>query len=58
MKDLPVLNLPIYELKMRIVKEKKQIFDVVRKKYYQLTPEEWVRQNFIHYLNKEKNYPL
>jgi len=58
MKELPVLNLPIYELKMRIVKEKKQIFDVVRKKYYQLTPEEWVRQNFIHYLNKEKNYPL
>ena len=23
-----------------------------------LTPEEWVRQHFIHYLNQEKNYPL
>jgi len=23
-----------------------------------LTPEEWVRQHFIHYLNTEKNYPI
>ena len=38
--------------------EKTHIFDEVRKKYLLLTPEEWVRQNFIHYLNKEKNYPL
>ena len=38
--------------------EKTYIFDVVRKKYLLLTAEEWVRQNFIHYLNKEKKYPL
>ena len=38
--------------------EKTYIFDVVRKKYLLITPEEWVRQNFIHYLNKEKKYPL
>ena len=38
--------------------EKTYIFDVVRKKYLLLTNEEWVRQNFIHYLNKEKKYPL
>ncbi len=38
--------------------EKTYIFDVVRKKYLLLTTEEWVRQNFIHYLNKEKKYPL
>lgn len=38
--------------------EKTYIFDVVRKKYLLLNPEEWVRQNFIHYLNKEKKYPL
>ena len=43
---------------MKIEDEKTHIFDVVRKKYLILTPEEWVRQNFIHYLNKEKNYPL
>ena len=43
---------------MKIEGEKTYIFDVVRKKYLLLTPEEWVRQNFIHYLNKEKKYPL
>ena len=58
MKKLPILSLPIYNLKMKIVDEKTHIFDVVRKKYLLLNPEEWVRQNFIHYLNKEKNYPL
>ena len=58
MKKLPILSLPIYNLKMKIEDEKTHIFDVVRKKYLLLTPEEWVRQNFIHYLNKEKNYPL
>ena len=41
-----------------MVEEKTHIFDVVRKKYLLLTPEEWVRQNFIHYLNKEKKYPF
>ncbi|MBT5858815.1 MAG: type I restriction enzyme HsdR N-terminal domain-containing protein [Flavobacteriales bacterium] len=41
-----------------MVEEKTHIFDDVRKKYLLLTPEEWVRQNFIHYLNKEKKYPL
>ena len=40
------------------MEEKTHIFDEVRKKYLLLTPEEWVRQNFIHYLNKEKKYPL
>ena len=43
---------------MKSEEEKTYIFDVVRKKYLLLTPEEWVRQNFIHYLNKEKKYPL
>lgn len=58
MKKLPILSLPIYKLKLKVVEEKTHIFDVVRKKYLLLTAEEWVRQNFIHYLNKEKKYPL
>ena len=58
MKKLPILSMPIYKLKMKIEAEKKYIFDVVRKKYLILTPEEWVRQNLIHYLNKEKKYPV
>jgi type I site-specific restriction endonuclease len=57
-KKLPILSLPIYKLKMKSDGEKTYIFDVVRKKYLLLNPEEWVRQNFIHYLNKEKKYPL
>ena len=56
--ELPKLNLPNAELKIKLVEETTQVFDEVRKKYFKLTPEEWVRQNFIHYLNKEKNYPF
>lgn len=33
------------------------IFDIIRKKYIVLTPEEWVRQHFIHFLISGKGYP-
>ena len=33
------------------------IFDSIRKKYVKLTPEEWVRQNFVRYLIQEGKYP-
>jgi hypothetical protein len=33
------------------------IFDEVRKKWLMLTPEEWVRQNFVQYLMQVKQYP-
>lgn len=33
------------------------IFDIVRKKFVALTPEEWVRQHWIHYLIEEAKYP-
>ena len=56
--ELPKLNLPNAELKIKLVEETTQVFDEVRKKYFKLTPEEWVRQNFIHYLKKEKRYPF
>ena len=56
--NLPQLNLPIVALKTKLVEGTTQVFDQVRKKYLLLTPEEWVRQHFIHYLNQEKNYPL
>jgi hypothetical protein len=51
------LNLP--ELKATVKKEqgKVWIFDMIRKKYVILTPEEWVRQHFIHYLIHERYYP-
>lgn len=47
------LNLPHYDFRIK----DDQIFDPVRKKWVFLTPEEWVRQNFITYLMREKNYP-
>ena len=36
---------------------KEFIFDALRKKWLLLTPEEWVRQNFVQYLIRQKNYP-
>ena len=56
--NMPQLNLPNVALKTKLVEGTTQVFDAVRKKYLVLTPEEWVRQHFIYYLNKEKNYPL
>jgi hypothetical protein len=34
------------------------VFDPLRKKHVSLTPEEQVRQHFIHWLNAERGYPL
>ena len=34
------------------------ILDPLRRKYVKLTPEEWVRQNFVQYLINEGKYPL
>ena len=56
--DFPKLNLPNVVLKTKLVGGTTQVFDVVRKKYFKLTSEEWVRQHFVHYLNNEKNYPF
>jgi hypothetical protein len=51
------LNLPSYDTKIIIENGKHRIFDILRKSYVALTPEEWVRQHFIHYLMTTKNYP-
>jgi len=51
------LNLPEYPYKLRTSDEKIQIFDIWRKKYIALTPEEWVRQHFLHFLTDHKNFP-
>ncbi len=51
------LNLPGYAFRTKTENGKKLIFDTIRKKFVVLTPEEWVRQNFIQYLKIEKNYP-
>jgi hypothetical protein len=51
------LNLPPFQYKVKSEAQRKLIFDVVRKKYVVLTPEEWVRQHIIHFLLTEKNVP-
>lgn len=38
-------------------KQQPKILDVLRRKYVSLTPEEWVRQHFVHYLIEHKGYP-
>lgn len=51
------LNLPSFEIKLRGSKECPLIFDILRKKYIAITPEEWVRQHFVHFLVEHKGYP-
>ena len=51
------LNLPTYEIKIAQQGNKQVIFDFLRRKYVALTPEEWVRQHFVHYLIEHKGYP-
>ncbi|MCM1108802.1 MAG: type I restriction enzyme HsdR N-terminal domain-containing protein [Clostridium sp.] len=36
---------------------KRCVFDPIRRKYVALTPEEWVRQHFVHFLINSKGYP-
>jgi hypothetical protein len=55
--ELQKLNLPQFSFIFRYKSGKPYIFDRIRKKFVSLTPEEWVRQNFIHFLTEIKNYP-
>jgi len=52
----PPLNLPMFDAKVRSIGEQIQIFDMFRKKFIVLTPEEWVRQHFAHYLVEQVGY--
>lgn len=52
------LNFPSYSFRFKINQNKVAVFDNLRKKFIILTPEEWVRQHTVKFLEKEKNYPL
>ncbi|MFA6401654.1 MAG: type I restriction enzyme HsdR N-terminal domain-containing protein [Salinivirgaceae bacterium] len=54
---MEVLNLPDYSQQLRISPKGDKIFDPIRKKYVALSPEEWVRQNFLLYLTQELQFP-
>lgn len=51
------LCLPPCELKVRKDNGRTLILDVLRRKYVVLTPEEWVRQHFTHFLLEHLGYP-
>ena len=51
------LNLPEADLKVRDVDGEMMVFDVIRKKEVALTPEEHVRQHFVHLLINHLRYP-
>ncbi len=51
------LNLPPFDIKLQGTAEHPRIFDILRRRYVALTPEEWVRQHFVHYLTEHLGYP-
>ena len=51
------LNFPNYTFKIKNIENEDYIFDEIRKKYIKLTKEEWVRQNCVNFLVKEKKFP-
>lgn len=51
------IEYPTYQPKINKDKDKEFIFDEIRKRWVMLTPEEWVRQNFLQYLVQVKQYP-
>lgn len=52
-----IINYPEPDFRIKNEDGKEFIFDSLRKKWLILTPEEWVRQNFVQYLLQVKNYP-
>jgi hypothetical protein len=48
---------PEPSFRMKKENEREMLFDPLRKKWLYITPEEWVRQNFVQFLIKVKQYP-
>ncbi len=51
------LSFPAHHFKIKNENSKEIIFDECRKQWVALTPEEWVRQNFLQYILEVKKYP-
>ena len=54
---MQALNLPKIDLRIQQREKHQVVFDILRRKYVKLTPEEWVRQHFVHFLMNVKGYP-
>lgn len=57
LKVMDHLNLPPAQLRTDQRDGKTVVFDILRKRYVALTPEEWVRQHFVHFLIHHLHYP-
>ena len=51
------LNLPPFDVRLKGTKQAPLIFDFLRRRYVRLTPEEWVRQHFVHFMVEHRHYP-
>ena len=51
------LNLPTFDFRVRKTDGQVRIFDIIRRRYVVLTPEEWVRQHFVKFLIEYKDVP-
>lgn len=51
------LNLPVYDFRTTQKEGGTYIFDIFRRRWVKLTPEEWVRQHFVRYLTEERHFP-
>lgn len=51
------LNLPAFQYKIKHIENKAYIYDILRKKFILITPEEWVRQHLVNYLIGYLSYP-
>lgn len=54
---MQVLNFPTYSFQIKSSQNRRYIFDILRKKFVLLQPEEWVRQHVLHFLVETKHYP-
>ncbi len=54
---MQTLNLPPADLRISTQHGRLCVFDILRRRYIVLTPEEWVRQHFVHFLIEHKGYP-
>ena len=51
------IEYPKYDFRFKKEEDKEFIFDEIRRQWLRLTPEEWVRQNFLQYLIQTMKYP-
>ncbi|MBC29419.1 MAG: restriction endonuclease subunit R [Muricauda sp.] len=54
---MQALNFPRFDFRFKKAEDNLLIFDVIRKKFVLLQPEEWVRQHVVHFLLTTKGYP-